>query len=131
MEIDITEFVNNEDSSQYSASAMEFGPDAARITWRNACEQAMQTPLLAEEQLDALRDHVRGFGAWEDTEIDAWNATECNALFIQLISGDMREADMDDCEIEDFDWGAYYARDDISPNISQGIDGTIYYRLGY
>ena len=105
MEIDITSFFENVDPFEFSHSIAEGGPNAGPNTWRAALREASESPLLTTpEQLDALRDHMRGTGAWEDDEINAWSPEECNALFIQLISGDMREADLD---AEAPDWEAY------------------------
>ena len=138
MEIDITKFVRLEEPYSYSASAAEIGSDAGRITWRNALDEAQRHPLLrTEDQLQALRDHVEsmGFGA----EVQDYGADECNALFIQLISGDLREMGLDDCDLEDFDWAAYQERAEqgsIASNIFRGdIEGNagfgrIFYYLG-
>lgn len=40
MELDITSFVRDAAPFEFSASQMEMGEDAGRITWRNACEEA-------------------------------------------------------------------------------------------
>lgn len=132
MEIDITDFVMNEEPFNYSASAAEMGTRAGQITWLNAKEEGARKPLLTtEEQLQALRDHVEdmGFGG----EVQGYDANACNALFIQLISGDMREAGMDDVDLEDFDWTEYTARSEqgqVSGSIYRGDNGRIYYYLG-
>lgn len=130
MEIDITDFVNNADPFEFSASVAERGKNAGRETWANAKRDAAATPLLTTpEQLDALRDHARGFGAWDGEEIAAWSDDECSALFIQMISGDMREAGMD---LADFDWEEYEERangGEISGRICRGGD-RVYYYLG-
>lgn len=131
MEINITSFVNDEDPFDYSASRAERGDNAGPETWNNAKNQA---PLLLDtsEKIEALRDYVKDFGAWDSEEIAAWDDNECNALFIQLISGDMREAGMDEVDLEDFDWEEYERRakqGTISGNIYRGDDGQIYYSL--
>lgn len=122
MNINITRFFFNECPRDYSASVAEIGANAGADTWRAAleCEPAM---LATEEQLQALRDHVRGFGAWED--IDAWTAQELNALFVQLVSGDMREDDVS----PGVDWEAYYRRDDTRGTMFES-DGEVFYSLG-
>ena len=134
MEINITSFMQNEDPYEYSASRFERGDNAARDTWNNAMDQAAREQLLTTpKELDALRDHVRGFGAWDGEDIDGWSADECNALLIQLISGDMREAGMDECDLDEFDWAEYERRANegqISGRIYRGADGQIYYYLG-
>lgn len=92
MEIDITTFVTNSDPSEFSASAAELGQQAGQITWRNAIAQSESSPLLVtDEQIAALRDYIKDFGAWTESKIATWSKQECNALFIQLISGDLRE----------------------------------------
>lgn len=133
MEINITRFVTDADPFDFSASRAERGDNAGPDTWKNAVAEGSNDPLLTTtEQLDALREYVKGFGAWDDDEIAAWSDAECNALFIQLISGDMREAGMD-VELDEFDWEEYEqcARaGQISGNIYKGDDGQIYYYLG-
>ena len=128
MEINITSlFTDGEYSPRdYSASVAEIGNNAGQITWQTAMESEygfLDTP----EKLDAFRDHIQGFGAWSEDEIAAWNVTECNALFVQLVSGDIREAGLD---VDNPDWDEYEANDNITHNIFQGIDGEIYYYLG-
>lgn len=93
MEINITEYVENAEMFDFSASVAERGRNAGPETWVNAKAEAERNQMLAADQLPAFRDYMRGFGAWDDTEIDSWDATECNALFIQLVAGDMREAE--------------------------------------
>jgi hypothetical protein len=133
MDIDIPDFVKNEDGWLYSGSVATHGANAAKQTWSNALKQAASKPLLTtEEQLQALRDHVQAMGFGED--VQSYDADQCNALFIQLISGDMREAQMDDYDLtgedEDiaFDWGEYYERvseGQISGNIFRGdVEGS-------
>jgi len=134
MEIDITRFVTESDPYEFSASQHEMGGSAGEITWNNAKQAGADSPLLeTEEQLQALRDHVAGYGAWDSDEIAAWSDSECNALFIQIISGDMRESGMDSCDMAEFDW-AEYEKDsnagEIPGNIFRGDTGLIYYYLG-
>ena len=132
MEIDITEFFNSCNPSYYSASVMELGHDAGEITWENAKDRAEESNLLSTEEMkEAFKGHVRGFGAWDDEEINAWDNIELNALFIQLISGDIRECSLSNSPP---DWGAYEQESEegqCSGNIFCGIDGNIYYLLSY
>lgn len=108
MEIDITEFFNSAEPFEFSASVAERGKNAGPEAWANALAEGERAPLLTTpEQLDALRDHMRGYGAWEREEIDAWSPAECNALFIQLISGDMRNAGLEGLRVEDVDLEEY------------------------
>jgi hypothetical protein len=133
VEIDITDFVKTQNAYDFSGSVAERGKNAGKETWSNAQKQAASAPLLTTpEQIQALRDHVKGFGAWEDDEIAAWSDAECNALFIQLISGDIREAGLDDGAFEDIDWDAYEAGAQAgrhSGNISHSGD-SVFYSLG-
>lgn len=135
MEINITAFFESAETFDFSASKAERGDNAGRDTWNNAKREAAENPLLTtEEQLDSLRSYVKGFGAWDETEIAAWSPVECNALFVQLISGDMREMEslctLDNGEI---DWPEYERLSQagtISANIFRGDDDQIYYYLG-
>ena len=126
MEIDITDFVLHSDPSYYSASAAELGRDAGRITWRNALSGP---EVLPRDAVDNLRDYMRGFGAWDDAEIDAWSQAECNAMFVQEISARMREAEIG----PETDWDDVRRRADageISGSIYPSDDGRIYFYLG-
>ena len=131
MEIDITSFFENAEPWKFSHSIAEGGPSAGSDTWRAALSEAAEAPLLkTPEALDALRGWARSSGGWEKDEIDAWGADECNALFIQLVSGDMREAGIDEQAIENVDWAAYEKFcENQGGAIYRGDDGRIYYQL--
>jgi hypothetical protein len=125
MEINISRLFQSDEYSpmDYSASVAEIGNNAGKITWQNAMEESEETVFLdSPDKLDAFRDYIQGFGAWSEEEISAWNATECNALFLQLVSGDIKEADLD---LDNPNWEEYEAG-----NIFLGIDGEIYYYIG-
>lgn len=131
MEIDITRFFNEADAFEFSASRMERGENAGAETWNNAKTEASDSPLLTTpEQLDALRAYVKGFGAWSEEEIAAWSDVECNALFIQIISGDIRETGM--YAGDDFDWKEYEAgaeKGHWSGNLYRAETGEVFYSL--
>lgn len=112
MDIDITAFIHGEsDPFDFSRSAAEAGQNAGPDSWRDALAEASAHPMLdTPEKLDAMRDFIRGFGAWNREEIAAMSDDKLNALLIQFISGDMREAGMDACDPEDFDWTEYQVR---------------------
>lgn len=113
MFIDITEFLSSLQDTKlmyYSASRAEYGEDAAKLTWENAMDRAdPEVPgysalLKNDEELEMFRRHVLGFGAWEPDEIAGWSKQHCEALFIQIIAGDLREAAID---LQNPDWKAY------------------------
>lgn len=115
MEINITQFFTDATPMDYSASVAEIGGNAGADTWRAACDDAPDYDLLnTPEKLDAMRKWARSSGGWDAEEIAAWSDVELNALFIQLISGDIRE---------------YQASDQVSGALFKGIDGGIYYVL--
>jgi len=139
MEIDITDFVLNVDTWPLSGSVATHGPDAGPRTWAASLEEAKRTVLLdTPEKLDALRDYMRGFGAWDDAEIDALSPDECNALFFQYIACDMGEMGMDGVDMsEPLDAAAFWeeaeprmGRGEIPSNIYPSADGRIYFCLG-
>lgn len=140
MEIDVTDFVTNEDPAEFSASREELGQDAARITWRNAMDYAAKAPMLTtEDQIEALRDDARRSGGWEPAEIATWSDQHCNALFVQMVAAEMREAHMQAGDLESFIWEGYEA--DIAAGRVAGLlyrgdvpdsegYGRIFYWLG-
>ena len=132
MEIDITTFFETADPFEFSGSVAERGQNAGRETWNNAKEEGANSPLLTTpEQIEALREYVKDFGAWTREEIAAWTNTECNALFIQLVSGDMREGGLDN-DPDDSDWAEYEKRAErgnCPSNIFRTDDGKVYYSL--
>lgn len=90
-DINITRFYNEAAPMDYSASVAEIGWNAGADTWRAACDDSADYMMLDDDdKRDAFRQHVRSFGAWDADEIAAWTDIELNALFIQLVSGDMR-----------------------------------------
>ena len=92
MEINITRFFEEACPKDYSASVAEIGSNAGADTWSAACEDSADFMMLdTDEKREAFKDYVRGFGAWTDEEINAWSTIELNALFIQFVSGDIRE----------------------------------------
>ena len=135
MEIDITALITEGDMFEFSASQAERGMNAGPETWQNAKDEASERPILTADQLDEFRDYMRGFGAWEDEEIDAWDITECNALFIQSVAGDIREAESL-CPGEgvgSIDWEAYRELAEAgtcSGRIYPGDDGKVYAYIG-
>lgn len=129
MELKITRLFKTINPKYYSASHAELGQDAGAITWNNAIDAAPAL-LKTSNDLREFRDYMNGFGAWSDAEIKAWSKRECNALLLQLISGDMREADLD---TKAPDWVKYQADSEagrIGGNMYPGIDGEIYYYIG-
>lgn len=134
MNIDITQFTKEAAPRDYSASVMEIGADAGPATWRAACEDAADYgPMLSTpDQLEAMRDHARGFGAWDDDEIAAWSDNELNALFIQLVAGDIREADFNNDPFTEEWWPAYgeaASAGQVTGNFWRDDSGAIFYSL--
>lgn len=133
MELDITRFFTEACPMDYSASAAELGQDAGKITWSAAVEDAAEYSILPDDAArDAFRDHVKGFGAWDDDEIAAWSNDELNALCMQMIAGDIRDVRRD-MEPDNWDWTEYYRlseKGQISGRMCQGDDGRVYYYLG-
>lgn len=134
MEIDITSLLSD-DLFAFSHSRAEGGDDAGRNTWHAALEDARtrRPPLLdTEEKLEAFRDWTKDFGAWGEDERNGWTPEECNALFLQFIAGDVREAGAD-C-LEELDWDQHDADAQagrISSYLFRADDGRIFYSLSH
>lgn len=135
MEINITKFFNESDAFDFASSQFERGENAGQETWNNAIAQASTSPMLSTpEELEAMRDWVLSSGGWNQEEIAAWSDEELNALFIQLISGDMRQIE-DLCSNEDGepDWTKYEEianEGRISGSLFHADSGEIFYYLG-
>ena len=136
MEINITEFVRNAETHDFSASAAEMGQNAGKITWNNAVQEAASTQFITAESRDAFESWAREFGAWDREEIAAWSLDECNALLIQYISGDLNEleslcySDSDEFGI-DWDAAEKLSREGaIGGSIFKGDDGAVYFYMG-
>lgn len=132
MEIDITKFFKNVDTWPLSGSIATHGPNAGPNTWASAKREARESPLLkTKDELGAMRKWAKETGAWSRKEIKAWSPEEVNALFIQLVSGDMREAGLDG-DPDEIDWEAHEEESKetgAGSNLFKGTDDRIYYYL--
>ena len=89
----------SEDAFNFSASAYEMGENAGRITWNNAKDGPQL--LTNDDQREAFKEWLTEFGAWDESEREAMTDQELNALLVQFVSGDIREAGAD--SLEDID----------------------------
>ena len=130
MELDITTFVMQAAPMDYSASVAEIGANAGRDTWNAACEDSEDYMILdSEDKREAFRSFVRSSGGWTADEIAAWSDNELNALCIQWIAGDMREADMSS-DWTDAQWAEYESDESNRGRIYRGDDGNVYFYCG-
>jgi hypothetical protein len=131
MELNITKLFNECEPGDLSASQAELGANAGAITWGNSLVAGIQyQPLDDDDKRAAFRTWVRGSGGWSQEEIDAWSDAELNALCVQWIAGDMREAGLDAFNP---DWDAYELACEAGTcpsNIMRGNDGEIYFYIG-
>jgi len=106
LEIDVS-FLLEDEASSYSASRMELGDNAGKITWNNALDDSDKITLTPEEIQEA-KDYIRTWGAWDDEEIDSWTDVETKALIIQAAAGAYREME-GLCLNEEYevDWDEY------------------------
>lgn len=128
MEINITKFFRQAAPMDYSASVAETGKDAGPDTWRAASVDAPDYADLldTEEKRDAFKEHMQAMGFSEAHEFATWDTDALTALFIQLISGDMREMGIGpDSTDEEWEQGL-----ECSGSIYRGDDGEVYYYLG-
>jgi hypothetical protein len=130
MELDITQFFQNAAPMDYSASIAEIGRDAGPSTWRAACEDSSDYPLLdTEEKREAFKEFAQSAGFSEADEFSTWASETLNALCIQWIAGDMREAGLH-ADMTDEEWTAYGADDNKAGRIYRGDSGRIYFYIG-
>lgn len=130
MELDITTFVMQAAPMDYSASVAEIGANAGRDTWNAACEDSEDYMILDnEDKREAFRSFVRASGGWDANEIASWSDKELNALCIQWIAGDMREAGIE-ADWTPTQWVEYESDENNRGNIYRGNDGKVYFYCG-
>jgi hypothetical protein len=115
-----------------SHSAFEGGENAGQNTWNASKKKAENTPLLnTPEKLQVMRDFARESGGWNKEEIAEWSENELNALFLQWVSGDVRELGAD--SLDEIDWEEaeeMQSEGQVASNIFKGDDGKIYFYIG-
>jgi len=131
MEIKITSLlVEGLDAWNISNSVANLGKRAAQITWNNARKRAKQAPQLLQQpnELEAFRNHMEEMGFGYDEDLDSFTHLDWNALFLQLIAGDLRDAGYD--SLEDVDWEDDHPDGDLGGRMFKGTDGELYYYIG-
>jgi hypothetical protein len=132
MEIDITTLAKM-NCFTLSHSVAEGGENAGQNTWNASKKKALNSsPLLnTPERLQAMRDFARESGGWDREEIAAWSDNELNALFLQWVSGDVREIGADSLGQINWEEAEELQREGQAPsNIFKGDDEKIYFYLG-
>jgi hypothetical protein len=130
MEININQYFENElCPSDFSASIAELGNNAGQLTWGYALDEVEDVVLLTTfEQCAAFIEHMTSTGM---DNVDKMNGTELNALFIQLISGDIRGCEgLDQSPVN---WELYEQQSEhgnVYSPIFLGTDNNVYYYLG-
>jgi hypothetical protein len=128
MEIDITDFFNGADPFEFAHSKMEGGAQAGHNTWRAAQTAAPTYNLLkSPEELEAFKRYLISAGYSDPEPAD----DDLQALFIQWISGDIRESDLEvDSSPEEWDWYEKRASNgEVPGNLFRTDDGRIYYMV--
>ena len=124
MEINVSAIIDDtrNNPTRFSASIAETGlENIGQITWNNAKEQ--KSFALTKDQIEPVKNYIREFGAWDDDEIDSWDAEETTALFVQFVSGDYRNLENEfeqlGYDIDDFD-------DDQFQEVTENFGGSLY-----
>ena len=129
MQINITQFYNEACPMDYSASVAEIGFNAGLDTW-NAAKESDWNMLDTEEKRQSFRDWVKESGGRSQEEIGAWDNVEINALFVQWVSGDIRE--MEGLDIKD--WQGYYdagSQGLVVCNLWRDDQGQVFFSLDH
>lgn len=127
MEINITRFFTDACPKDYSASCAEIGRNAGADTWRAANDDNADYMLLTnDDEREAFKKMAQSSGFSEADNFASWPNEKLNALAIQWVSGDIREAGLD---VENPDWVAYEESDNAG-RLFKGTDGEIYWYCG-
>ncbi len=87
--------------------------------------------LDTEDKLDAMRDHLAGYGAWEREEIDSWDGDKLESMLIQEIAAKLREAGFNDPDSFDAaEMNRQLEAGRVSGCLYPGEDGRVYFHLG-
>lgn len=129
-QIKITKFFSEAEPFKYSHSIAEGGPTAGKDTWSAAVADANQYAYLLDtpDKCATFKEHMKGMGFSEADEMDVWPHEQLVALFVQLISGDIRESGITENSADEF--AAWEARADGGGRMYRGDDGEVYYYLG-
>lgn len=133
MEIDISKFFAHAQgcARDYSASQAELGPSAGADTWRAACDDVTDWPLLdSAEKLQAMREFVRSSGGWDDEEVAAMSDAHLGALLLQWVAGDMRVAGLSCASPDWAEYEQHANNGQCSGNIFRADDGMVCFYLG-
>lgn len=90
-DINVTCLVEDVSPFDLSHSIAEGGKNAGPETWAASLQAAREHPVLAIEDYDDVRKYFKGFGAWEEAEINLWDKDQINAMVLQYAAGDLRE----------------------------------------
>jgi hypothetical protein len=141
MDIEITEFLKSECPRDYSASVAEIGDGAGAVTWSAAMENSdpirfMTTP----ERINAFRAFVLDSGGWDESECNAFSVRALESLFIQWVSGDLREMFFDSfrnkvdfANMTEAQWQQAESMGEsgiVPTRIFRGTDGRVYFYCG-
>lgn len=136
MELNITHLFAEESAFvpfDLSNNRATLGDNAGALTWQASKECAVEIPLLdTDEKREAFRDFVRESGGWTREEIAAWGDTELNALCLQWIAGDVREA-FGDADFAAWDWADYEKRSErgsVSSRLYKDDAGNVRFYIG-
>lgn len=78
-----------------------------------------------------MRDFARSSGGWTKAEIERFTPTKVNALFLQLVAGDIRQLGAD--SLDEIDWNKaeeLQSEWQAPSSLYKGDDGRVYYYLG-
>lgn len=121
LEINITALLDV-DMWPFSHSIVEGGQHAGSDSWKAAVLFVTKSPIIPTESVNDVRAYFATFGAWEREELAAMSDAEINALALQFIASDIREASGDDT-LAGIDWEEYQ-RDAEAGRISGGMFQT-------
>jgi len=122
MEIEITQFISKEEPKNYSNSIHNSGlQNIGEITWDNA--KKANHSFVTKDNRQIFIDYFNEFGAWDD--LDQWPLIELNALFVQMISGDIQEMESYDSFEE------YEKSDQTSSSIFKTTDNKYFFYVGH
>ena len=126
---------------QYSASVAEAGQTAAQITWDNCLRDGtlllgdLTDALFGRDLAEAIRNHIRAYGAWPEAVIRFWKPAELYAMLLQEVAAAVGEWDtVTENAPADGEWADYQKRVEngsVTGRLWRAEEtGKIYFDLG-
>jgi hypothetical protein len=87
-----------------------YSPKNRGSEWKRAKRKATQFKFIdSVDKIGAMLEYMKDSGGWDAEERRAMSLHDFNALFLQMVASELRDANAE--TLDSIDWGAYEAND--------------------